>query len=184
MGSNLDYFKHGTLIKECNDVRVYELNDELYMESGEVGNLISSEDDLRNYIWQLGKAPYGDVLVLGLGLGLGVKYIHSLPKVNSITVVEPNKDIIACQQVDYSLDGYESITLHNVGVLTYLYEADKLFDYIFMDCYRDIGNDTWPFIADLVVAARKSCKFNGTLLGWVGENTSDYWLKAYRLLFT
>ena len=98
MVSNLDCINQGSLVVEGGDTVVYKLNEELFMESGVDKNLISAEDDLRNYVWQLGKKPQGDILILGLGLGFNVKYMLSLPKINSVTVVEPNINIVTCQQ--------------------------------------------------------------------------------------
>lgn len=183
MTSTLDYFRKGELFVECGNTRVYRFNNEFYMESGAKGALISSEDDLRNYIWQLGKKPYGDVLILGLGLGFCAKYILSLPKIKSVSVVEPNNCVIKCQK---SVDTFKTGSvpyIKNTGYLNYLYETNKKFDFVFIDFYRKINNETLPLIADTVVASRKVCKFNGTVLGWIDDVAEGYWLKVFQSLF-
>ena len=183
MASTLDYFKKGELFVECGDTRVYKFNNEFYMESGVKGELVSSEDDLRNYIWQLGKKPYGNVLVLGLGLGFCVKYILSLPKVESVLVVEPNNNVIDCQKAVGVFKIDTAPYINNTDYLKYLYETGKKFDFVFIDCYRKINNETLPFIADIVAASRKVCKFNGTMLGWVDDAAEGYWLRVFQSLF-
>lgn len=183
MTSNLDYFKKGTLVTEYSDTRVYTFMNELYMETGGEGNLTSSEDDLRNYIWQLGKAPCGNVLVLGLGLGLSVKYLLSLPNVKTITVIEPNKGVIVCQQKLKNAKRYEKVFVYNAGYLKYLYETNKRFDFVFIDCYRYIDETSFPFIMDVVFAAKKVCSFDGTIVGWADEKATEHWLSAFQKLF-
>ena len=183
MVSNLDYVNDGELLTEVGTTRVYKLNGELYMESGNKGNLISAEEDLRNYIWQLGKKPQGNVLVLGLGLGFNVKYLLSLPKINSITVIEPSNDVIMCQQVFHQLDSNSDVTIICANFLKYMYEARSKFDFVFIDCYRQMDNTTWPLVADLIFAARSVCKVGGVTIGWLDGSASEYWLKAFKMLF-
>lgn len=184
MVSSLDYINNGKLLTTNGDVRVYEFNDELFMESGIKGNLISAENDLRNYIWQLGKKPHGDVLILGLGLGFSIKYLLSLPKINSITVIEPNNNIIIMyQQSQQHFESDIPITVINSDFFKYLYETKDNFDFVFIDCYRRMDHTTWPLVADLVVAARHSCKVNGKITGWVDDGASEYWINAFQTLF-
>lgn len=184
MVSNLDYVNNGELLTTIGTTSVYKLNGELYMESGSKGNLISAEEDLRNYIWRLGKKPHGDVLVLGLGLGFNVKYLLSLPKINSITVIEPNNDVVMCQQIFNQFDTNENITTVNSDFLKYMYENRNKFDFVFIDCYRQIDSTTWPLVADLIFAAKYVCKISGIIVGWADDSASDYWLKAFEILFT
>lgn len=175
------YFRDGKLISQEGETKVYKMNNALYMETGR-GNLISTDNDMREYIWQLAKRPYGDVLILGLGLGLASKYILSLPTVNSLTVIEPNLDVITCQSVVNPIDD-ERFNVVNVDLLTYLYETPHMYNFIFIDCYNVIDEDSLPFIADLVAASRKPLKPMGTLLGWLDEGTPEIFINAFYNLF-
>ena len=185
MVSNLDCINQGVLIVESGDTVVYKLNEELFMESGVDKKLISAEDDLRNYVWQLGKKPQGDILILGLGLGFNVKYILSLPKIKSVTVVEPNINIVTCQQqcLQSNFNGNRNVNIVCGGFFKYMYEVKDRFDFVFIDCYRQMDGTTWPLVADLVTAATHVCKVNGKVAGWVDDSASEYWLNVFKTLF-
>lgn len=175
------YFRDGELVVKEGDTAVYKMNNSLYMETGRA-NLISSDEDLREYVWQLAKRPYGDVLVLGLGLGLASKYILSLPTVKSLTVVEPNIDVIKCQNAVNSIND-PRFNIVNADLLTYLYETSQRYNFIFIDCYTIIDEDSLPLIADLIAGSKKPLKPKGTLLGWLGDGTPEIFITAFYNLF-
>lgn len=163
MSSNSRYFIDGELLEKVGDVRIYTLNDSKYMEVGHT-NIVASDEDVSTYIWQLGKIPKGDVLIIGLGLGISAGYMSSIPKVDSVVVLEPNKDIIECQEKINKLD-FNGLRIINEDVLKYLYETNDNYDFIYLDFYSLINDKTLPMIADVAIAARRALRYNGRIAG-------------------
>lgn len=191
MNEGLIYFKDGTLVVENNDARVYRLNKELFLEIGPGHNLWALESELKDYIWQLNDKPKGDCLEIGLGLGVASKYILSCPRVKSLTTVEINEDIIAIynklKPSDYSFD-YDVYPekrhiIINLDGLRYMYETKYLFDFIFIDCYSVIDEETLPMIADMVYAAKRILKAGGIIIGWFDKATPEEFVKTFYSLF-
>ena len=182
MQDGIIYFRDGTLIAKSDETRVYEMGGELFMEAGR-NNLISSDGDLSDYIWQIGNKPYGNCLVVGLGLGIATKYILSLPKVDTVTVIEPNDSVINTQTLINPITD-DRVSIINNGVLSYLYQVEDKYDFIFLDCYNIIDEDTLPFIADIVAASKKVLTRKGNLLGWLDNNTPEKFIEAFYSIFT
>jgi spermidine synthase len=191
MSEGLIYFKDGELVAESNDVRVYKLNKELFLEIGPGHNLWALESELEDYIWQLNDKPRGDCLEIGLGLGVASKYILSCPKVTSLTTIEVNEDVISVYNKlipkDYSFD-YKSQpdkrhTIINLDGLVYMYQTNHLFDFIFIDCYSAIDEETLPLIADMIYAAKRVLKDKGIVMGWFDKATPEEFVKTFYGLF-
>ena len=157
MGDGLIYFEDGKVIAESGDAKVYKLNNELFLEIGPGHNLWALESELEDYIWQLNDKPRGECLEIGLGLGVASKYILSCPRVRGLTTVEVNEDVIKAysqlKSEDYSFDynvyPEKRHTILNIDGLVYMYETKQRFDFIFIDCYDIIDEDTLPLIADM-----------------------------------
>jgi len=176
------YFRDGDLVAKSGEVRVYEMEGSLYMESGR-GTLISSDRDLSDYIWQISSKPFGNCLVIGLGLGVASKYILSLPKVTTITTIEESKDVIKTQKEIFPInDG--RLKIINTDYLPYLYKSGSRFDFIFVDCYNIIDETTFPLIADIVVACKRRLSKQGVLIGWLDSSTPEVFIDAFYKLFT
>jgi len=174
------YFREGRLIAKSNDVRIYDLEGELFLEDGRL-NLIASDQKLSDYVWQIADKPFGHCLIAGLGLGLTAKYIRSLTKTKSITIVEENKDIIA---VNHTLNRLpKAFKVINYDYITYLYESTNKYDFIFLDCYSKIDTTTIPYIADVVAAGKKALKPNGILIGWLDNHTPERLVEPFYDLF-
>lgn len=181
MSLNSRYFIDGDLLEKVGDVKIYSLNDSKYMEVGHT-NLISSDEDVSMYVWQLGKIPKGDVLIIGLGLGISAGYMLSIPKVCSVTVLEPNPDVIECQgKVSKTDPG--SIKILNTDPLKYLYEATDSYDFVYLDFYSLINDKTLPMIADIAIAARRVVRYNGRVVGRPDPYAQNSFLDLFSGLF-
>lgn len=171
----LIYFKDGEVVVESGDVRIYNMDDKLFLEKGPGHDLWALEDELADYIEQLETWPKGDCLEIGLGLGVASKYILSFPQVTLLTTIELDPDVITAQKIANPIKDKRHIVLNAHG-LYYLYETSMLFDFIFLDFYKTIDEDSLPDIADMVTAAKLRLKPGGKMLGWLDKYTDgdDY----------
>jgi predicted O-methyltransferase YrrM len=192
MSEGLIYFNDGEVIAESGDVKIYKMNNELFLEIGPGHNLWALESERGDYIYQLNDRPFGDCLEIGLGLGVASKYILSCPKVKSLTTVEKNEDVIkAYKQLkpsDYNADFEEAIegkphTILNSDGLLYAYGTKKMYDFIFIDCYDRIDEDTLPIIADIALACKNLLRVDGEITGWYDNNTPENFTNAFNMLF-
>lgn len=191
MDSGLIYFKNGELITESGEARVYKFNDDLFLEIGPGHTLWALESEISDYVWQLNDRPKGSCLEIGLGLGVASRYILSLPRVRSLTTVELNKDVIdvfkQLKPEHYSLDfeifSEKRHTVLNADGLIYMYETKQTFDFIFIDCYNIIDEDTLPMIADMSIAAKRILNNDGEIVGWFDKATPEKFVKIFYSLF-
>ena len=181
MKKSPSYFRDGKLVMRNGEVRVYDLDDELFMELGRQ-NLISADKDLPEYIWQLADKPFGDCLVISLGLGIASKYLLSFNNVKSVTVIEEYEEIIDVQNKINPI--YDTrFKVINEAALPYLYRTDDVYDFIFLDYHTIINEYTFPFIADTARACKKVLVYNGILLGWLDGNTPEVFIDSFFDLF-
>lgn len=170
MGDGLIYFRDGELIAEIGDTRIYKMDGKLFLEKGVGHTLWALEDELEDYIYQLESWPKGDCLEIGLGLGVASKYILSFPKVKSLTTVEIDADVIMAQKIADPIDDDRHLILNAHG-LYYAYETKRLYDFIFLDFYDVIDEETLPLIADMAVACERTLKRGGKMIGWLDKHT-------------
>ena len=57
------------------------------------------------------------------------------------------------------------------------------YDFIFMDFYKHIDEDTLPEIEDMVAAAKFCLNDGGTILGWLDPNTPVEFYNKFNKLF-
>lgn len=191
MNEGLIYFKDGILVAESGQAKIYKMNNELYLEIGPGHNLWALESELEDYIWQLNDKPKGACLEIGLGLGVASKYILSCPRVRSLTTVEVNKDVIdvynKLSPEDYKSDYYtyskKRHTVLHLDGLVYMYQTKQRFDFIFIDCYAHIDEDTMPLIADMTYAGKRILKKNGVITGWFDKYTPEELVDGFYRLF-
>jgi hypothetical protein len=182
MSEGLIYFRDGELIAEEGNTRVYEMAGKLFLEKGEGHTLWALESELSDYIEQLGSWPRGECLEIGLGLGVASKYILSFPKVDSLTTVEIDKDVIEVhKRINPTINKRHLIL--NADGLYYAYETNRMFDFIFLDFYDVIDEDTLPLIADMVVACNRILKPDGKMLGWLDKHTEGEDANIFMSLF-
>ena len=182
MGEALIYFKDGELVAESGDTRVYKMEDKLFLEKGIGHTLWALEDELEDYIFQLSDLPRGDCLEIGLGLGVASDYLLSFPKVKSLTTIEIDADVIKTQEMANPIDDDRHLILNAHG-LYYAYETKQMYDFIFLDFYDVIDEDTLPAIADMVVACARILKTNGRMVGWLDKHTPGEHASIFMSLF-
>jgi len=180
--SGLIYFYDGELIASHNTARVYEMDEDLYLEIGVGHNLWAFSGELETYIWELQDYPRGDCLEIGLGLGVATKYLLSFPNVKSLETVEVNKDVIEVQKIANKIED-EKHTIINDDSLHYLYTTNKTFDFIFVDCYKVIDEETLPFISDVVKGCKLILRDGGKIIGWLDNETPEYFVRHFYKLF-
>jgi spermidine synthase len=182
MGDGLIYFRDGELVAESGDTRIYKMNDKLFLERGIGHTLWALEDELEDYILQLESWPRGDCLEIGLGLGVASKYILSFPKVKSLTTIEIDEDVINAQKMAAPIDDDRHLIL-NANGLYYTYETKRLYDFIFLDFYDVIDEETLPVIADMAVACERILKRGGRMIGWLDKHTNGDHAAIFMSLF-
>jgi spermidine synthase len=182
MDEGLIYFKDGELIAESGNARIYKMNGKLFLERGKGHTLWALEDELVDYIQQLESWPKGNCLEIGLGLGVASKYLLTFPKVKSLTTVEIDEDVISAQKMANPIDDDRHLVL-NANGLYYAYETKQMFDFIFLDFYDVIDEETLPVIADMVAACNRILKRGGRLMGWLDKHTPGDHAAIFMSLF-
>jgi len=186
----LIYFRDGKVVAEHNDVKVYKMNDELFLEIGPGHTLWALESELEDYMTQFYDYPRGDCLEIGLGLGVASRYMLTFPKTESLTTIELNSDVIEVHKRikdsdrKYSMDynpGKHRIL--NADGISYAYQTNKRYDFIFIDCYDRIDEETLPFIADMTKACSRIIKPGGKILGWLDKYTPEPYYSVFQKIF-
>jgi len=188
----LIYFEDGELLAKSNDVKVYKMNNELFLEIGKGHTLWALESEIFDYMNQIGDKPNGDVLEIGLGLGVMSRYLLTFPKVNSVTTVEQNMDVIRVHEQIYDhlytkdykkiIKNKKHIVLHIDG-LSYLYATEFKYDFIFLDFYDRIDEDTLPLIKDMANGCKKVLKENGLVYAWLDPYTPEEFMEEFNSIF-
>jgi spermidine synthase len=186
----LIYFRDGELVASHGDARVYKMNGELFLEIGEGHTLWALESEITDYIEQLQDFPRGDCLEIGLGLGVVSRYLLTFPRVKSLTTVEINKDVIEVHKKIREEDRGNNLhykrelhkILHADGI-EYAYQTKRKYDFIFIDCYDRIDEDTLPIIADMAQACSRILKSGGMMLGWIDKYTPEEFYVLFKGIF-
>jgi len=178
MEEGLIYFRDGEVVASSGQVRVYKMNNQLFLEKGPGHNLWALESELQDYIWQINDKPFGDCLEIGLGLGVASRYILSCPRVKSLTTVEKDENVINVQAEVNFIDDRRHIILNADGIY-YAYTTIRTFDFIFLDFYTHIDEDTLAEIKDMAQACRRLLKPEGIMMGWIDPATSEVDVKTF-----
>ena len=193
--NGLLYFEDGKLVVSEGDVRIYEMNNELFLEMGRGHNLWALESEVHDYIEQLWDLPRGNCLEIGLGLGVASRCILTQPAVTSLTTVEKNPDVIVAQRkISHILDDgtrdskwlrYDSSRhrIINSDGLVYMYQTKRKYDFIFIDFYSHIDEETLPAITDMVNAAKRVLAKDGTIICWLDKYTPLEYVEPFFNLF-
>ena len=166
------YFIDGELIAEQGEARVYLYDNLLHLEIGPGHNLWMVESEIKELSNQIADKPRGNCLEIGLGLGIASKYILSSPKVDSLTTVEINSDVIAVQQLVNRIDDIRHNIVHMDG-FKFMLQTDEKYDFIFFDNYSIIDEDTLEILKNYVKAAEKILTKNGIISAWFDPYTPE-----------
>lgn len=187
---NLVYFEDGKVVASSGNAIVYKMSSELFLEIGPGHNLWALESEYADYVWQLKGFPRGNCLEIGLGLGVASRYILTFPNVTHLTTVEINRDVIDAHKkikdkdrkfrLDY--DSKKHLILKANGI-EYAYQTKQLYDFIFIDCYAAIDEDSFPLIADMVIACSRLLNQDGKILGWMDKYTPKEFVGIFNGLF-
>lgn len=182
----LIYFKDGELVAESGDAKVYKMNGELFLEIGPGHTLWALESELNDYMAQLEDRPRGRCLEIGLGLGVVSRYLLTFPKVEYLTTVEINSNVISVHskiketdrglKLDYDKSKHRIL---NAEGLAYAYQTKQRYDFIFIDCYDRIDEDTLPIIADMFAACSRILKSGGEIMAWLDKHTAEPFYTAF-----
>jgi spermidine synthase len=169
------------------------MRNELFLEIGPGHNLWALESEYTDYMEQLGDRPFGNCLEIGLGLGIASRCILTFPKVSSLTTIEVNKDIINAHTdiinyLDTKTDKWlpynsDIHTIINGDGLSYMVTTKNKYDFIFLDFYKNIDENTLPEIKDMVMAARICLADKGTILGWFDPQTPTEFVDEFFEIF-
>ena len=115
-----------------------------------------------------------------MGLGVASRYILTFPKVNRLTTIESNTDIMEVNRLidesdrKYSLD-YDQAnhSIFNVNGIEYAYQTKRRYDFIFINCYTCIDEETLPLIADMYEACSRTLKKDGKIIAWLDRHTPE-----------
>ena len=186
----LIYFKDGELVAEHGQARVYKMNDQLFLEIGQGHTLWALETELEDYMNQLQDYPRGNCLEIGLGLGVASRYLLTFPKVKHLTTVEINPDVVAVHKkikdsdrghkLDYNPKKHRIL---NADGLEYAYQTNQRYDFIFIDCYDRIDEDSLPLIADMTNACARILTRKGRMMGWVDKYTPEPYYSTFVKIF-
>lgn len=143
--------------KDDGDVRLIEHSDSIVAWMG-----ITTDTELNHYrrFYHLAK---GNVLIAGVGLGLDLLSAKCSNKVDTIVVVEKERDVIdlVCPYIPY---GKTSIVRDDI--FSFLRYTDKIFDTIYFDIFPG-GCESNPVPTnELRVLAQPRLATDGHLLFW------------------
>ena len=183
------YFEDGEIVASSGNVNVYMYQGDLYLDIGPGHNLWAVSSEIMEYRQQLKTYPRGKCLEVGLGLGIVSKYVLSLPKVESLTTIEKNKDVTETYRqllVSYENPGninHDIIIGDVIDVFPRLVNLNKRFDFIFFDHYSLIDEDTISDLSTLVPMAKAILKDDGQIMGWFDIYTPKEFVKPFFELF-
>lgn len=176
------YFNDGELIEKSGDVCVYEMNGVLYLEHGPGHSLWADSEEIKELREQIDDKPNGDCLEIGLGLGVASKLILDKKNVKLLTTVEIDPDVIAIYEKMHP-EQPENHKIVNASGMDYLVQTDKTFDFIFLDFYDVIDEETLPEIKDHVEVGKDKLNPGGEIMGWFDPFTPEEFVYKFFDLF-
>lgn len=194
METGLIYFRDGKVTAESGDVRAFSMNNELYLEIGPGRNLWAHEFEVSDYIQQLWDKPRGKCLEIGLGLGIASRCILSY-NVASLTTVELSIDVINVhEQLGTILDTKENKhkwlpyipekhLILNCDGLEYICTTKMRYDFIFLDFFSNIDEDSLPLIADMANASKRILNPGGSVVAWFDPQTPEEFVEPFNKIF-
>jgi hypothetical protein len=176
------YFSEGKIIAENGDVRVYEFEGDLFLDKGVSHFLWARSSELREYKNQIKNYPKGNCLEIGLGLGVSAKYILTCQRTKYLTTVEKNPDVIGVffKLNPGGLDRHKIVLGNGVD---FLITTEETFDFVFLDFYSLIDEDTLPEIALVVGLAKSKLNKKGKIIAWFDPFTPEEFVLPFFSLF-
>lgn len=164
------YFRDGNIIAKSGLATVYEMDGDLFLEKGPSHFLWARYSEIKEYKSQIADYPKGDCLEIGLGLGVSAKYILSFPGVKNLTTVEKDKDVIEVF-LQLNPNGLANHFIVQGDGVDFLIGTKQAFDFIFLDFYSLIDEDTLPQIKVMTKLAYTKLRPHGNVVGWFDPST-------------
>lgn len=184
------YYIDGKIVAESGKVKIYNMDGQFFLEIGPGHNLWTLDSELEDYTEQLRNAPKGNVLEIGLGLGVASRYLLSCPNVKSLTTIEINKDVInVYNEVKTTLDKKLNLqtnkqhTIVNSDGLSYVTTTRDRYNFIFMDHYSLLDEETLPEIEKLVKACESLLLPAAKIFGWWDKFTPEEFVLWFNRIF-
>jgi spermidine synthase len=174
------YFKDGKIIAQSGDVKVYEMDDVLYLDINH--SLWMRTTEIKEIAEQIGDKVCGDCLEIGLGLGVASDYMLS-HGAKSLTTIEINPDVIATYKQLNEVKPNHKI-IQGSG-RDFLVSTDERFDFVFLDFYSLIDEDTIGEIGDYtdLIISRQVLKSGGEIVAWFDPYTPDEIAETFKQFF-
>jgi SAM-dependent methyltransferase len=177
------YFIDGDVIAESGNVKVYRTDYDLFLEVGPGHTLWALGSEIEDYEKQLGNAPFGNVLEIGLGLGIASKFFLTCQKVKTLTTIEINSDVIVVYKQLSLFNTTKNHEIINNDGLSFVTSTEKKYDFIFMDYYTLLDEETLPEIEELVKVCKRVLKPVGKIAGWYDKFTPEEFTKRFNEIF-
>jgi len=165
------YFIDGEVIIETGNVKIYEMDNKLFLEKGPGHTFWADSMELEDYKKQIGNSPKGNCLEIGLGLGVASNYILSCPNVKSLTTVEFDLDVINAYRQLEPIPHPKHRLVCQSGY-TYMVCTRNKYDFIFLDFYNIIDTDTIQILIEYKALAEKILNSNGVIKAWFDPFTT------------
>jgi len=176
------YFVDGEIIVEAGDVRIYKMDDNLFLEKGPGHNLWADSMEIEDYKGQIGDSPRGDCLEIGLGLGVASNYILSCPRIKSLTTVEFDLDVInAYRYLEPMPDPKHRIVCQSGYI--YMSCTKEKYDFIFLDFYNILDKETLMVLEQYKKLAENLLRPDGVIKAWFDPYTTDEEAEEFFKLF-
>ena len=130
--------------------------------------------------WEAAKRSRGRVLCGGLGLGLYPQFALSLPRVDSIDIVENDPHLIALVQETWKKNPWSKMKrcrLVEAAIEDYLAETDRRYDTVYLTTWDSAYHEHLPHLNYLAGETQRILKPNGEVLLWAYDIMVQGFLK-------
>lgn len=174
------YFIDGKVIAQNGNVKIYEFNNSQYLDINKV--LWMRSEEYEEISKQIGNKAKGKCLEIGLGLGIASEYMLS-NGAEHLTTIEINPDVIAVYKQLNKVD-YRHRIIQGSGK-DFLIVTEECFDFIFMDFYSLIDEDTLKEIEIYMnlIVSKKIIKTGGEVVAWFDPYTPEKDAETFKRYF-
>lgn len=174
------YFTDGKVIAQSGDVKVYEFEGSQYLDINH--QLWMRSTEIKEIVEQIDNKAKGKCLEIGLGLGIASDYMLATGA-SSLTTIEIDSDVIAVYKQLNVVDPRHRI-IRGSG-RDFLVSTDEQFDFVFLDFYSLIDEETIKEIGDYVdlIISRQILKSGGEIVAWFDPYTPDEIAETFEQFF-
>lgn len=140
----------------------------------------------RLMMWEAAKRSYGRVLCGGLGLGVYPQLALSLPRVDSVHVVEMDHDVIEMIQNNWRIHPWSRMGKCHISqspIEEYLMCTNEKYDVVYIDTWDAIYHEYLPHLNELTALAKRVLNPNGEILLWAFDLKVRSFLETAKDLF-